>query len=109
MITLTATFKTETTVLCHALNQTESYAIVYKSGFPFDYLDSHHDADNLSRIEFDKDYGAMAQSYLAWGAITFIYCIVAVFAYVMLNESQEWKYYEQTTKILYVAVSDHVL
>lgn len=45
----------------------------------------------------------MAQSFLAWGVITLIYCILAVLAYVMLNESQEWKHYEKMTTIIYLA------
>jgi len=103
--TLTATFETETTIHCQPLNRTDRAIVtVYKTDFPFDYLDSYR-GTNLSRTEFDRDYGAMAQSFLAWGVISFIYCIVAVFIYVMLNESQEWKHFEQTTNIVYVAVS----
>lgn len=110
--TLTATISTESIILCphHEFNQTENdnYTVECKTDFPFDYLDCHHgDTNNLSQIVFDRDYGAMAQSFLAWGVITVIYCVVAVFAYVMLNESQEWKHYEQTTNIFYFAVSDH--
>ena len=46
----------------------------------------------------------MAQSFLAWGVITLIYCILAVLAYMMLNERQEWKHYEKTATIFYLAV-----
>ena len=59
-------------------------------------------------MEFDRDYGAMAQSFLAWGVITLIYCTMAVLAYVMLNESHEWKHYEKTTTIIYLAVRYHI-
>lgn len=108
VVTLTATFKTKTTVSCHEINETEdnnSYTIVYKSDFPYDYLRAYRDGDYLGIIEFDKDYGAIAQSFLAWGIITLIYCILAIFLYMMLSESQQWKYFERTTNIIYVAVS----
>ena len=108
-LTLTGTFETETTILCRTLRNNKSYTIDYNTDFPFDYLDCHYGADNLSQIEFDRDYGAMAQSFLAWGVITVIYCILAIFAYVMLSESQEWKHYDQTMNILYLAVSDCIL
>ena len=113
VFTLTATFDTETTVSCRSFNQhsdQENYTIIYETDFPFDYLDVRYDGTEIdlkapSRIEFNRDYGAMAQSFLAWGVITLIYCIMAVFAYVMLNESQEWKYYEKTATIVSLAVS----
>ena len=107
---LTGTFDTETTVSCRSFNQDsdqENYTVVYKTDFPFDFLDARCDGteSDLKRLEFNRDYGAMAQSFLAWGVITVIYCIMAVFAYVMLNESQEWKYYEKTATIVSLAVS----
>ena len=105
-LTLTRTFEAETTILCRILRNN---TIGYNTEFPFDHLDRHYGADNVSHIEFDRDYGAMVQSFLAWEVITVIYCIAAVFAYVMLSESQEWKHYEKTTNIMYLAVSECIL
>ena len=110
VFTLTATFDMETTISCRSLDhQNYTYTVVYTTDFPFDYLDYNYryEANNTDdRMEFDRDYGAMAQSFLAWGVITLIYCMIAVFAYIMLNESQEWKHYEKTSIIFYLAVSD---
>ena len=47
----------------------------------------------------------MAQSFLAWGVITVIYCVVAICTYLLLSESHEWRHHEQTSNIIYLAVS----
>ena len=51
----------------------------------------------------------MAKSFLAWGVITLIYCIMAVLAYMMLDENQEWKHYEKIATIIYLAVRYHYI
>ena len=56
-LTLTRTFEAETTILCRILRNN---TIGYNTEFPFDHLDRHYGADNVSHIEFDRDYEAMA-------------------------------------------------
>ena len=74
LVALTGTFEMETTALCQVIRNNKSYTIdynhrLYRYGvyiiyaiinFPFNHLDCHYGADNLSQIEFDRDHGAMA-------------------------------------------------
>ena len=60
LVALTGTFVMETTVLCQVIRNNKSYTIDYNTDFPFNHLDCHHGADNLSQIEFGRDHGAMA-------------------------------------------------
>ncbi|XP_065909449.1 synaptophysin-like protein 2 [Dysidea avara] len=98
---LTSAFKIETIVHCRASSSNKSI-VYYKTDFPFDYLEAHHEG-KLSRLDYDRDYGGMAQSFLAWGVISVMYCVVAICVYLLLSESHEWKHHEQTANIIYLA------
>ena len=54
LVALTGTFVMETTVLCQVIRN-KSYTIDYNTDFPFNHLDCHYGADNLSQIDVVAD------------------------------------------------------